>query len=108
MIAVAGSVAVETGAAETARMLLTVEWEYARVVVPGSLAVVGSAAVAGSRSGVFPLWFNWMSLVFTVLLTLALLPVGPAGLIEAAGGIWVIIASIVMAVDGRPVEHVPR
>lgn len=101
VVAIAGAVAADSGAAEAARMLLTVEWEYARVVVPGNVAVVGSAAVAGFGYGVFPRWFNWVSFVFAVLLVLALLPVGPAGLVGASGGLWVIIASIVMALDGR-------
>lgn len=101
VVAIAGAVAADTGAADAARMLLAVEWEYARVVVPGNVAVVGAAAVAGFRHGAFPRWFNRVSSVFAVLLVLALLPVGPAGLIGAAGGLWVIIASVVMATQGR-------
>lgn len=107
VVAIAGAVAANSGAAETARMLLTVEWEYARVVVPGNVAVVGAAAVAGSRYALFPRWFNGVSVVFAVLLSLALIPIGPAGLIGASAGLWVIVASIVMTLDRGQPEPIP-
>lgn len=107
VVAIAGAVAADSGAAETARMLLTVEWEYARVAVPGNVAVVGAAAGAGSRYALFPRWFNGVSVVFTVLLSLALIPIGPAGLIGASAGLWVIVASIVMTLDRGQPEPIP-
>lgn len=106
VLALGAVVAADSEAAETARMLLVLEWEYARTVVPPTLAVVGAATIAGLRHAVFPRWFSWMSLAFAVLLTLALLPFGPAGLLGASGGLWVITASLVLAFGaGRQPTH---
>ena len=97
MFAIAAAVAGDVGDAQTARTLLVFEWESARLGVAPALAMVGAAAAAGFRHGVFPRWFSWLSLVFTVVLVIALLPIGPAGLLGSVGGLWILIASLVLA-----------
>jgi hypothetical protein len=66
------------------------------VGVGPALATVAAATVAGLRHGVFPRWFSWLSLVFTVVLVIGLLPVGPAGLLGATGALWTLIASLLL------------
>jgi hypothetical protein len=68
----------------------------ARGVAP-ALATVAAATVAGFRHSIFPRWFSWLSLVFTVVLVIALLPIGPAGLLGSVGALWILIASLVLA-----------
>ncbi|MFG1813324.1 hypothetical protein ACGFIF_06105 [Kribbella sp. NPDC049174] len=46
--------------------------------------------------------FCWFSLAFTVVLAVALIPIGPAGGIGLAGGIWVVVASLVLAFQRVP------
>jgi hypothetical protein len=96
MFAMAAAVAGDVGDAQTARTLLVFEWESARAGVGPALATVAAATVAGFRHGVFPWWFSVLSLVFTVLLVIGLLPVGPAGLLGAIGALWTLIASLLL------------
>jgi hypothetical protein len=94
MFTVAGAVAGDVGDGQTARTLLILGWESARAVVAPALATVAAATVAGFRYGVFPPWFSWLSLGFTVLLLIALLPFGPAGLLATSSSLWTVIASL--------------
>jgi hypothetical protein len=96
MFAMAAAVAGDVGDAQTAKTLLVFEWESARVGVGPALATVAAATVAGFRHGVFPQWFSLLSLVFTLVLVIALLPVGPAGLLGAVGALWILIASLLL------------
>ena len=97
MFAIAAAVAGDVGDAQTARTLLVFEWESARLGVAPALATVAAATVAGFRHSIFPRWFSWLSLVFSVVLVIALLPVGPAGLLGSVGALWILIASLVLA-----------
>jgi hypothetical protein len=94
---IAGITAGEFNDGQTARVLMALDWDTARVVVPTYLAMVAAATLAGFRYHVFGPAFCWFSLAFTVLLTVALIPVGPAGGIGLAGGIWVVAASLLLA-----------
>jgi hypothetical protein len=96
MFAIAAAVAGDVGDAQTARTLMVFEWESARVGVGPALATVAAATVAGLRHGVFPRWFSWLSLVFTAVLVIGLLPVGPAGLLGATGALWTLITSLLL------------
>ncbi|MGW1346667.1 hypothetical protein ACWCOV_36830 [Kribbella sp. NPDC002412] len=94
---IAGMTAGAFNDGQTARVLMTLEWDTARAVVPTYLAMVAAATIAGFRHHVFGPAFRWFSLAFTMLLTVALIPVGPAGAIGLSGGIWVIAASLLLA-----------
>ena len=96
---IGGTTAGEYGDGQTARMVLIMQWDTARVAVPPFLATVAAATLAGFRYGVFDRAFCWFSLVFTVLLTAALVPVGPAGLMGVAGGLWIVVASLVLTFE---------
>lgn len=102
MFAIAAAVAGDVGDAQTARTLLVFEWESARVGVAPALATVAATTTAGLRHGIFPPWFNWLSLVFTVVLVIALLPVGPSGLLGATAALWTLIASLLLALGRGP------
>lgn len=102
---IAGFTAGEFNDGQTARVLMILEWDTARALVPAYLVMVAAATVAGFRYHIFGRVFCWFSLAFTVLLAIALVPVGPAGGIGLSGGIWVIAASLILAFERvRPVQ----
>lgn len=65
----------------------------------GAAPPLAAVAVAGLRHHIFPPWFSWLSLAFAVVLLVGLLPVGPAGLLGVTGGLWVVVASLLLAAD---------
>ena len=99
VLAIASAVTGEIGDGQTATTLLILGYESARALVAPALATVAAATVAGIRYHVFPEWFNYPSLGFTMLLLLALLPFGPAGLLAASSGLWTVIASLFLAFE---------
>ncbi len=99
-------VAVEAGDTVTAKLLVASGWESARLLIPGSAAMMLGAAVAGLR-GALPRWFSWLSaagglgalgtMVATALPT-PYLDVAPAGLVALLSLAWTIPAGAVLAV----------
>ena len=89
--------AADLGNGVAAQVLMTTGWDSARIAAVPWLVMVLAAVIAGTRSGVFPVWFRWVSLAFAVPLVLALAPVGPAGVLGPLGGFWVVTASLVVA-----------
>jgi hypothetical protein len=100
----AAAVAGESGDGHTARTVLALEWEGARVAVPTGFAMTAAAAVAGLRDGSFPRWFSLVSAAFAFVLALGLLPVGPAGLTAVFASLWVLIAAGVLALGEDPAD----
>jgi hypothetical protein len=88
--------------AGAARFLLVSGWETARLGVGPYLAMVGAVTVAGYRHHVFGRWFNGVGLIFTVLLTLGLVPASPAGLMGLMASLWVLCAALVIAFSAPP------
>jgi hypothetical protein len=81
MFTIAAAVTGDVGDGHTARTLLILGYKSARAVVAPALATVAAATIAGFRYNVFPSWFSALSLGFSLLLLIALLPIGPAGLL---------------------------
>ena len=80
------------------RLLMVAGWQIARLAAAPYLVMAAAATVAGFRYRVFGRGFNAFGLVFTILLTFALLPVeGPAGLLAMLGMVWVLVAGLVLA-----------
>jgi hypothetical protein len=98
---IAMATAADLGDGTTAQVLVTSDWETARILAVPFLAMVVAAVVAGFSPGVFPVWFRWFSAVMAVLLVLALAPVGPAGLMGLLGSLWVLVASVLLAAQAR-------
>jgi len=106
VLSIAAATAGEVGDGQTARTLLIIEWEAARVAVPPSLVTVAAATLAGLRFRVFPRAFSLLSLVMAAILTVAILPLGPAGLLGFVGPLWVLVASLMFAFGGaRSLGH---
>jgi hypothetical protein len=99
---IAMATAADLGDGTTAQVLITSDWETARILAVPFLAMALAAVVAGFSPGVFPGWFRWFSAVMAVLLVLALAPVGPAGLMGFLGTLWVLVASVLLSVQARP------
>jgi hypothetical protein len=99
--ALAMATAAELGDGTTAQVLTTSGWETARVLAVPFIVMVAAAVVAGSTPGVLPRWFRWFSAVMLVPLVAALSPVGPAGLLGLSGMLWVLVASLLLAVTAR-------
>ena len=97
MFTIAAAVTGDVGDGHTARTLLILGYESARAVVAPALATVAAATIAGFRYNVFPSWFSALSLGFSLLLLIALLPIGPAGLLGATSWLWTVIASLWLA-----------
>jgi hypothetical protein len=100
-LAIAAEQAGKFGDDQTAKTLLILLWETARTAVAPSLAMVGAATVAGWRYGIFPRWFVWFSVAITLVLIVALLPIGPSGLLGSTGGLWLAVASFLFAFERR-------
>jgi hypothetical protein len=98
----AAAVAGESGDGHTARTVMALEWEGARVAVPAGFAMTAAAAVAGLHDATFPRWFSLLSAAFAFVLAIGLLPVGPAGLTSLFASLWVLIAAGVLAFAGDP------
>lgn len=94
MFTIAAAVTGDVGDGQTARTLLILGYESARAIVAPALATVAAATIAGFRYDVFPRWFSALSLGFSLLLLIALLPFGPAGLLGASSWLWTAIASV--------------
>jgi hypothetical protein len=87
-----------------AQVLMTAGWDAARIAAAPLRVMVLAATVAGFRFGLFPAWFRWVSLGFLIPLVVALAPVGPAGVMGFVGGLWVLIASLLLAFERRQWE----
>jgi hypothetical protein len=69
----------------------------------GVMVFLWSVGISVLRSGVLPKWMGWFAIVFGVV-SLA----GPIGFIGALGGaIWIIIASILLAMRARSAPATP-
>lgn len=99
---IAMATAAELGDGTTAQVLVTSDWETARILAVPFLAMAVAAVAAGFVPGVCPTWFCWFSAVMAVLLCLALAPVGPAGLMGLLGSVWVLVASVLLAARSVP------
>jgi hypothetical protein len=102
--ALAMATAAELGDGTTAQVLTTSGWETARVLAVPFLAMVAAAMAAGFTPGVLPLWFRWFSGAMLVPLLVALTPVGPAGLLGLSGMLWVLVASLLLAVQAHAIS----
>jgi hypothetical protein len=95
--------AVVVGMGDEAEAALRVVLNVGHVDAPPlqerALATMAAATIAGFRYNVLPRWFRALSLGFTLLLPVALLPVGPAGLLGASSWLWTVIASLWLTVS---------
>jgi hypothetical protein len=96
------AVAADFKDADAARFLMVSGWETARLGVGPYLAMVGATTVAGYRYHLFGRWFNAIGLVFAVLLVFGLFPASPAGLMGMLATLWVLCASLVIALSAAP------
>ena len=89
-LAIDAKTAGEVGDGRTARTLLILEWETIRAIAPPSLAMVAAATLAGLRYHAFSRAFSAFSVVASVIIAVALFPIGPAGLMGFVGVIWIL------------------
>jgi len=95
-------VAADFNDAAAARFLMVAGWESGRLTAAPYMVMVAAATVTGFRHHVFGTWFNAFGLGITALLTLALFPSSPAGLIGMLATVWVLVASLVLAFGKHP------
>ena len=68
----------------------------------GAAIFLGSTGVSIIQTGVLPRWLGWIGVIFFVL------AFTPAGVVSFLGGaIWIIVASIILAVRGRSEPPAP-
>jgi hypothetical protein len=79
---------------DAARLLMLALWDTSRVGAAPYAAMIGAATLAGLRYRILPRWLNLLGVVLFVGTVVALLPIGPAGLMGSLGGLWIIAASV--------------
>jgi hypothetical protein len=87
---------------EAALVFGTLEWEVFRVFLAPAIVVTWATAWTSTRDGVLPRLFGWISAAYAALLTVALIPVLPAGLMAMTFFFWLLLVSLLMAVPRRP------
>ena len=88
--------------APAARGVLLAGNETVALLPVPPLVMVIAALLASFRYGLFPRDFRWFNVALLVLLGIAFLPIGPAGLMGLLGLAWFIVASFMFA--ALPVE----
>jgi hypothetical protein len=93
--------------ADAARLLLLTGWDTARVATAPNAVMIGACALAGWWYGVIPRWLVLLSVALLLLSVVVMLPFGPAGGAALVGGLWVLAASIHLAL-ARPPQPRPE
>lgn len=97
-LSLALAVALESGNGEAALVIGTMEWEFFRLFLAPAIVVTWATAWASIRDAALPAPFAWISAAYAALLTVALIPVFPAGLVAMTFFFWLIVVSLLMAV----------
>ncbi len=97
MLSLALAVALEGRNGEAALIFGTLEWEFFRLFLAPAIVVTWATAWASIRDGALPTPVGWISAAYAALLTVALLPVFPAGLIALTFLMWLLLVSLVIA-----------
>jgi hypothetical protein len=100
--ALSSVVAADFRDATSARLLMVVTWEMARLLAAPFLVLIAAAALSGFRYGVFGKTFSSFSLVFASLPLLALLPSSPAGMMGVLSFGWVAVTGLLLAFRDAP------
>ena len=79
-------------------MIGTIKWEIFRLFLAPAIVITSATAWASIRDRALPAPFGWISAAYAALLTVALIPVFPAGLIAMTFFFWLIVVSLLMAV----------
>jgi hypothetical protein len=94
--------AADLGSGAAAQTLVTTGWESARVAAVPSLVMAAAVVTAAFAHRLFPRWYAWVSAATLAPLVVALTPIGPSGLLGFFfGGAWLVITSVLLAVE-RP------
>lgn len=91
---VALAVALESGNGEVALVLGSLEWEFFRLFLAPAILVAWAAAWASIRDGALPTPVGWITAAYAALLTVALIPVFPAGLMAMTFFVWLLLVSL--------------
>jgi hypothetical protein len=100
-LSLALAVALEGGNGEAALVIGTIEWEFFRLFLPPAIVIAWATTWASIRDRALPAPFGWISAGYAALLTVALIPVFPAGLMAMTFFLWLILVSLLMAVLPR-------
>jgi hypothetical protein len=79
-------------------MIGALEWEFFRLFLAPAIVVTWATAWASIRDRALPMLFGWISAAYAALLTVALIPVFPAGLMAMTFFFWLLLVSLIMAV----------
>ena len=101
MLSLALAVALESRSGSAALVLVNVQWEIFRLFLAPAILVTWATAWASIRDGALPTPFGWITAGYAALLTVALLPVFPAGLISLTFIAWLMFVSLLMAAQPR-------
>jgi len=100
-LSLALAVALESRSGSAALVLVNVQWEIFRLFLAPAILVTWATAWASIRDGALPTPFGWITAGYAALLTVALLPVFPAGLISLTFIAWLMFVSLLMAAQPR-------
>ena len=78
-------------------MVGILEWEFFRLFLAPAIAVTWATAWASIRDGALPAPFGRITAAYAALLTVALIPVFPAGLMALTFPVWLLVVSLLMA-----------
>ncbi len=94
---VALAVALESGNGGAALVFGTLEWESFRLFLAPAIVVTWATAWASIREGALPTPVGWITAAYAALLTVALIPVFPAGLMSITFFVWLLLVSLLTA-----------
>ena len=97
VLSLALAVALEGGNGEAALVFGTMEWEFFRLFLAPAIVVTWATAWASIRDGALPTPVGWITAAYAALLTVALLPVFPAGLMALTFFVWLLLVLLLMA-----------
>ncbi len=96
-LSLALAVALYGGNADVALVVGTLEWEFFRLFLAPAIVVTWASAWASIQDRALPRPFGWITAAYAVVLTVALIPIFPAGLMALTFFGWLIVVSLVMA-----------
>jgi hypothetical protein len=108
VLSVALAVALVGGNGEAALMIGALEWEFFRLFLAPAIVVTWATAWASIRDRALPTPVGWITAAYAALLTVALVPVFPAGLMAMTFFFWLLLVSLLLAVlPDAPSESLP-
>ncbi len=93
---------------QVAKLFILWGWNSANLYAPSFVIIIGSSTAVAFSARAFPYWFRWASVLLLVLMLLIVGVMRAPGLATAPGMLWMILASLVLAIGSRGSVSAPE